>query len=103
MSDVDGTPIAPHLTSISFGVRKKASSGDFDYAAYVRMVTSRWKSPACALKYASFVVSPESGPDPVTLDCLKTLQWEGLDGRSVVGEEAMVVMNSWVYAAPIYY
>ncbi|KAJ7777054.1 hypothetical protein B0H16DRAFT_947202 [Mycena metata] len=103
VSDVDNAPVAPHLTSISFGVRKKASSGDVDYAEYLRMVTSRWKSPACALRHASLLISSQLGPDPATLDGLKMLRSEGLDGCSVVGKDAMSVLNSWVYATPIHY
>ncbi|KAJ6530824.1 hypothetical protein DFH09DRAFT_1284992 [Mycena vulgaris] len=87
------TGSALHLTKISFGCQERTS---VDYAAYLRMLQSRWKSENGALRSAALFTNEGPKLDEATARGLDLLRRDGLDFSSLEGPEAKEVMNSWI-------
>ncbi|KAF8211822.1 hypothetical protein K438DRAFT_1808022 [Mycena galopus ATCC 62051] len=93
------TVIAPHLSLMLFACKKETC---FNYAAYLRMVQSRWQAAGCALKTAVLLVHLGPLPDPAILYGLHALREEGLDfvflqGPAAVQEISEMYAPIWIF------
>ncbi|KAF7371132.1 F-box domain-containing protein [Mycena sanguinolenta] len=87
--------VAPQLRRLFFGCEEKTF---VDYAAYLEMLRSRWKSADCMLTGAALLI--DSGPRPgrATRRGLHALRLEGLDLVLAKGPQAGNDVYVWAYA-----
>ncbi|KAJ7498105.1 hypothetical protein B0H11DRAFT_2383026 [Mycena galericulata] len=97
LDGLGGAWVSPQLSEIHFGFDGEKGVA-IDYPLYLRMLQSRWKSAACALKGASLLTRAGPCPDSETLCRLEELMKEGLDISLLSGSDATTVMDSWSYS-----
>ncbi|KAJ7777086.1 hypothetical protein B0H16DRAFT_1504292 [Mycena metata] len=100
---VGATVVAPQLSCISLGFMAEGGPTPADYRVYAQMLASRWTSGFCALRSASLLLEPGTLEcDATSLVELQKLREEGLDFDYVHGEDALPIIDRWVYSHPIY-
>ncbi|KAJ7498230.1 hypothetical protein B0H11DRAFT_1999113, partial [Mycena galericulata] len=97
---VAGCPgLAPHLRCIHLGCEYRRA---IDYARYVEMLESRWKSPDCALTAGTLLIKDGLHPDSTTLSRLDSLRQGGLDLLLLEGPAASASLRGWVYQTALH-